>query len=532
MQNEQLISTDQARVVVLESAISGKSTKDVLLETEFVSQAALEKYQTGPLSIALDVEEFVPDTSAINLLTEATARALNVLPVTYDKLNNLLILAVEDPGNIVTRDRVSRALGAHVGAQADTHLGSQVGTEFRRANLTDIHRALDKCYGMCHSLQGILSELEHHALSHLNDTLEHTPVVRLIDALLQDAITRRASDMHFSPEAQYVQVRYRVDGVLQVACCLHIKYWSALLVRIKVLSGLDIAETRLPQDGHIARRIHGQLIHFRVASFPLSMSENLVLRVLDRQRGLLPLASLCSDKKTEHALRTMMQQPDGLVMVCGPTGSGKTTTLYSLLATLDAKSLNIMTLEDPVEYPMAHIQQTRVQSQSVFDFSEGVRGVLRQDPDVILVGEIRDKDSCSMTCRAAMTGHLVLSSTHADNCVGAIARLVDLGAQTSVVANVLRGIVSQRLIRRLCQHCVGTESRCGACAGTGYSGRIALFEILIVSQTIRALLLEGASLAQLQSQANEEGMVPLVEMAMRCVNQNQTDQAEIQRVFG
>lgn len=524
LQDDQVVSVDQVRVVVMETALSGKSVRDVLLETEFASLATLESYQSGPLSITLDADEFVPDSNAIDVLSEAIAREHRALPVTYDLSSNILVLAVEDPDNIVVRDRITRALGPHI------------GLEFRRAHLADIHRALDKCYGVCHSLQGILSELEQHAsrrsVALNNDTLEHAPVVRLLDALLQDAITRRASDVHFSPTTHYVQVRYRVDGVLQVACCLHIKYWSALLVRVKVLSGLDIAETRLPQDGHISRRIHGQLIHFRVASFPLSISENLVLRVLDRQRGLLPLASLCPDQYTRQAMLALMQQPDGLIMVCGPTGSGKTTTLYSLLATLDAQMLNIMTLEDPVEYPMAHIQQSRVQSQSPFDFAQGVRGVLRQDPDVILVGEIRDKSSCSMTCRAAMTGHLVLSSTHADNCIGAISRLVDLGASRSDVANVLRGVVSQRLIRRLCKQCRDKHAGCAACAGTGYSGRIALFEMLPISSELQVLLHEGATVAQLHHQAMSDGMVPLLEKAKQHLRTNQTDHAEIQRVFG
>lgn len=521
LQRDNLLSEDQARVVRKEAALKQVPIRSALLSTEFVSMGMLARYLSGNATLALDTDAFVPDANALALLPQRIARHFTVLPISLDRRKNHLIIAMGDPTNVLVRDRVRREIDLNV------------SIEYRRANIKQIKQALDKCFGVYNSLQAVLRELDEQ-INSISEQLqnEHSPIIRLVDAILQDAITRRASDIHLTPESTYVQVRYRIDGVLQVICCLHISYWSALIVRIKVLSDIDIAETRLAQDGHISHSIHGQKIDFRVASFPLHAGENLVLRVLDRQRGLLTLNALCSDRKIEKTLTKMVREPSGLLLVCGPTGSGKTTTLYALLRTLDASALNIMTLEDPIEYPIVNIQQTRVHSSAAFGFAEGVRGVLRQDPDVILVGEVRDPDSCAMSCRASMTGHLVLTSTHADDSMGAIARMLELRTERSMMASVLTGIVAQRLIRKLCRHCLQKNSDCGVCGGTGYVGRIAIFECLMVTEALSTLLTSGASFSALHQQAVEDGMVPLRQVAKDYLNRGLTTANELRRVFG
>lgn len=518
---ERQLSEDQARVVQLESVRNAKPVRSILVDADMISASALDRYQAGVAGLTLSVEDYVPDAAAIALLPEHTARKYNVLPVTFNATDNELVLAMDDATNLVVQDRVRREVPSHI------------DLVYRRSEATDIKRTLDKCYGACHSLKGILLEIEQQTSSALTQgDSDHMPVVRLIDAILQDAVTRRASDIHLSPDALCVSIRYRIDGVLCDACCLHVCYWPAMLVRIKVLSCIDIAETRLPQDGHVARTIHGQRIDFRVASFPVRDGENLVLRVLDRRRGIRTLSALCDNDNTQQTLTEMVNRPNGLVLVCGPTGSGKTTTLYALLQSLDASLLNIMTLEDPIEYPMPGIRQTRVQGNAAFGYADGVRGVLRQDPDVILIGEIRDKDSCLMACRAAMTGHLVLTSTHADDCISAISRLLELGAQRAIVASVLCGVIAQRLIRKVCNHCSASGSSCVVCGGTGFSGRIPLFECLHASDAFSALLQAGAADEKLLAQARDDGMISLVEEACAQLNLGRTTNSEIGRVLG
>lgn len=518
---DQHISDDQAKVVRIESVRTGKPVSRILCDSEFFPAELLDEYHLGATSLALSAETFVPDLHALQLLTEDTARRYNVLPVAFNTEKNILELAMDDTSNIVVCDRLRR------------EIPDPVKLIFRRSAATEIKRTLDKCYGACHSLAGILDELEQAAIAKpSSNEINLTPVVRLVDAILQDAVISRASDIHLSPQSLFVSVRYRIDGVLNTACCIHICYWSAMLVRIKVLSEIDIAETRLPQDGHVVRTIHGQRIDFRVASFPVRGGENLVLRVLDRRRGVISLATVCFDHAVRNKLALMVKQPGGLLLVCGPTGSGKTTTLYAWLQSLDAAVLNIMTLEDPIEYPIAGIRQTRVQGNSAISYADGVKAVLRQDPDVIMIGEVRDKSSCVMACRAAMTGHLVLTSTHANDCIGAIQRLIELGATRAVLANVLIGVVSQRLIRKTCPHCHGQSESCGSCNRIGYIGRIPLFECLNVSAEFSKLLYDDAAREVLLAQANKDGTSFLADEAAKQVSVGNTTEKEVERVLG
>jgi type II secretory ATPase GspE/PulE/Tfp pilus assembly ATPase PilB-like protein len=376
-------------------------------------------------------------------------------------------------------------------------------------------------------------------------------VVRLIDALLADAVHRGASDMHFEPEAHFVRIRYRIDGVLRQIRSLHKTYWPAMVVRLKVISGMNIAETRAPQDGRISLSIAGRPLDFRVATQPTLHGENLVLRVLDKQKGLLKLEELGLPDDSLGVLKRMMARPEGIILVTGPTGSGKTTTLYSLLSHLNHETVNIMTLEDPVEYPLPLLRQTSVSEK--IDFAGGIRAMLRQDPDLILIGEIRDRDTAEMALRAAMTGHQVYSTLHTHSAIGAIPRLLDMGILPDILAGNIIDIVAQRLLRRLCPHCKQPDTAsaaerallgrndaaalpiwrargCARCDEHGYRGRLAVLEILKPDEALDELIARRATPRELRLQAESSGFRPLAGDAIRRVLEGATSLEEAQRV--
>ncbi len=278
-------------------------------------------------------------------------------------------------------------------------------------------------------------------------------MVRLVNALLVDAVKRGASDIHFEPEYAFLRIRYRIDGVLETVRSLHKTYLPGITVRVKVVSGMNIAETRAPQDGRLSLTLNGRPIDFRVSTQPTIYGENIVLRVLDREKSIISLDRMNLTKDTLAKLNLMLARPEGILIVTGPTGSGKTTTLYSLLSQVNDETVNIMTLEDPVEYPLTLMRQTSVNEVARMDFADGIRSIMRQDPDIILVGEVRDKETAEMAFRAAMTGHQVFTTLHTNSALGAFPRLLDIGIQPDIMAGNIIGVIAQRLVRVLCPHC-------------------------------------------------------------------------------
>jgi general secretion pathway protein E/type IV pilus assembly protein PilB len=369
-----------------------------------------------------------------------------------------------------------------------------------------------------------------------------------------DAVKRGASDIHFEPEYAFLRIRYRIDGVLQQIRSLHKTYWPGIAVRLKVISGMDIAETRSPQDGRLNINLGGRPIDFRVASHPTIHGENIVLRVLDREKSIIPMDRMGLRSETLEELKLMMSRPEGIVIVTGPTGSGKTTTLYSLLSHLNTESVNIMTLEDPVEYPVTMMRQTSVAEVNKVDFANGIRSIMRQDPDIILVGEIRDEDTATMAFRAAMTGHQVFSTLHTNSALGTFPRLLDIGVSPDIMAGNIIGVVAQRLVRVLCPHCkeayspdaderrlLGLQAKaevqiyrqvgCKRCNYTGYRGRMAIIELLRIDNEIDALVARRSPLDEIRAVAMAKGFVTLAEDGVRRILEGYTSFSEVTRVI-
>ncbi len=541
-----ILTEDQLRIALLEQMKSKLPVGKLLVNLGFVSEATLRDALSEKLGLqSVDLSQIIIDSSAMKLVPRDFALRHHIFPIALDREHGSLIVALSDTNNLVALD------------QLRARLRGELELETRLAGDTEISRAIEQYYGHELSIDGILHEIEtgeidYQSLSGAGEQYSQ-PVVRLIAALLSDAVGKNASDIHFEPEQNFLRIRYRIDGVLRQIRSLHKTYWPAMAVRIKVLAKMNIAETRAPQDGRISLSLTGRQVDFRVASQATSHGENVVLRILDRQKGIVPLDGLGLESSQLDLLKRMISRPEGIILVTGPTGSGKTTTLYSILNHINSDTVNIMTMEDPVEYPMTLIRQTSVNEAAKMDFANGIRSLMRQDPDVILVGEIRDEETAEMAFRAAMTGHQVYSTLHTNSAVGAFPRLIDTGVTPEVMAGNMIGIIAQRLIRRLCKHCrqpytaTSAECRllgvkadrpptiyrsvgCDHCDYQGYRGRLAIMEILKLDVDMDELIARRATARELQLAAIAKGFRTLADDGSRRVLEGTTTLDELMRV--
>lgn len=540
------ITQDQLRIALQELKTSNKPLGAVLIDLGFVHDALLRdalSESTGQKSV--DLSHAVLDAHSIRVVPQEIARRYTVLPLSYDKAQRHLTLAMADTFNIVALDQILALNGG------DLRITPVLGSE------AQIVRVIEQFYGFELSIDGILREIETGELDFEslkgNDDLYSHPMVRLVNALLADAVQREASDIHFEPEEAFLRIRYRIDGVLRQVRSLHRSYWPAMVVRLKVMSNMNIAESRAPQDGRISMSLVGRQIDFRVAAQPTTWGENIVLRILDRRKGIVAMDKLGLSDDNLTLLRLMLARPEGIILVTGPTGSGKTTTLYSILNQINTEGVNIMTMEDPVEYPMSMIRQSSVNESVKMGFGEGIRSMMRQDPDIILVGEIRDNITAEMAFRAAMTGHQVFSTLHTNSAIGSMPRLLDIGILPDVIAGNLIGVVAQRLIRKLCPHCkvrgeageherrlldiktpepvfIYTAGGCDKCDHQGYKGRNSVVEILKINSDMDDLISRRATIREMLNKAKEGGFRPLAEDACRRVLDGTTSLEEISRV--
>lgn len=547
MVQQGLITQDQLRIATIEQAQNDLPLGRQLVRLGFVSEAMVRDivaHTIGQESIDLSV--VVADSEALQMVPQEFCRRYHLLPVAFEDISQTLVVAMADLFNVIALDQLRALLGGKV--QLKPVLAAEAQLE----------EYIDQFYGYELSVDGILREIETGEIDYQSLTAggeEYTqPVVRLVGALLMDAVKRGASDIHFEPEYAFLRIRYRIDGVLQQIRSLHKSYWSGLAVRLKVVSGLDIAETRAPQDGRLNMNLCGRPIDFRVSTHPTIHGENIVLRVLDREKSIIPLERMSLRPETLDDMRLMLTRPEGILIVTGPTGSGKTTTLYSLLSSRNTEAVNIMTLEDPVEYPVTMMRQTSVAEVNKVDFANGIRSIMRQDPDIILVGEIRDNDTATMAFRAAMTGHQVFSTLHTNSALGAFPRLSDIGILPDIMAGNIIGVVAQRLVRVLCPHCkephkpdemerkilrlkssekpqIYKPKGCKKCNQNGYRGRMAIVELLRIDSDFDSLVSRRAHLDELQNLARDKGFITLAEDGVRRVLEGHTSLSEVMRVI-
>ncbi|WP_424191983.1 GspE/PulE family protein [Ampullimonas aquatilis] len=543
-----VISEDQLRITLLEQKRSGEQLGKLFIKLGFATEATIREALSETLNQqSADLSHLVVSANALGLIPKDIAKRYRVFPLVYDRLQKSLTLGMSDTNNIVALDQISALIG------------NEIIITPMLASESDIMRAIDQYYGFDLSIDGILHEIEtgevdYQSLQTISNEYSQ-PLVRLIDSLLADAVQQGASDIHFEPEQFFLRIRYRIDGVLRQIRSLHKTYWPAMAVRLKVMSGMNIAENRAPQDGRTSISFSGRQIDFRVAAQPTTHGENIVLRILDRQKGIVPLEGLGLTENNLTLLKIMLARPEGIILVTGPTGSGKSTTLYSILNHVNTDAVNIMTLEDPVEYPMTMIRQTSVNESAKMGFANGIRSMMRQDPDIILVGEIRDAETAEMAFRAAMTGHQVYSTLHTNSAIGAISRLLDIGVLPDIMAGNIIGMVAQRLIRKLCPHCktpyqpdaiecrllglavappdltIYRATGCEHCDHYGYKGRMAIMELLKTNFDLDDLIGRRASTRELRSLAMESGFSPLIEDGIRRVLDGSTSLDEISRVL-
>ncbi len=542
-----LITQDQLRIGMMEQEASGFQLGRQLVRLGFVTEAVIRDLLAHTIGQeSIDLGSVIADDEAIKLVPEEFARRHRILPIAYEVDTGLLTVAITDLFNVVAIDQLRALLGGQV--EVNTVLAGE-------AQLEDY---IDHFYGFELSVDGILSEIETGEIDYQSlqaGSGEYTqPVVRLVGSLLLDAVKRRASDIHFEPEHAFLRIRYRIDGVLEQIRSLHKTYWPGVAVRLKIISGMNIAETRAPQDGRLSLSLQGRPIDFRVATQPTIHGENIVLRVLDRERSIIPFERLGVPQSTLSTLKSMLTRPEGILVITGPTGSGKTTTLYSLLSYINDEAINIMTLEDPVEYPVNLMRQTSVHEAIKMDFANGIRSIMRQDPDVILVGEIRDRDTAEMAFRAAMTGHQVFTTLHTNSALGTFPRLMDIGISPEIMAGNIIGVIAQRLVRLLCPHCktaytpdeeerktlrmaagdtteIFRATGCKQCNFKGYKNRIALMELLRIDSDIDHLIASRASARDLKNAAREKDFNTLAVDGIRRVLDGTTTLAEVSRVI-
>jgi len=513
---------------------ANKDLKEVLLEQHLISQETL--------ATVLKQTQILP--AALALIPEDVARQHTVLPISVE--GDTLTVAMDDPDNLHLIDTLATLTKKRIKPVVALHGGIQEAIDTQYKLTTHIEKEIKQMLNTAQARLAVEPQLTLDAIS-------HAPVVRAVDMLLTQAIKERASDIHIVPEEDNVVVRFRIDGILHDAVSLPHEVHPALLTRIKVMASMNIAERRRSQDGQFSATISDRDVDFRVATIGTNHGEMVVMRVLDKSLSLIQLSELGMSPSILETYQKAIDSPYGMIMISGPTGSGKTTTLYASVSQLNAKELNIMTIEDPVEYEFEGVRQIQVNRAAEITFASGLRAIMRLDPDVILVGEIRDAETANTAIQAALTGHLVLTSIHANDAAGAIVRLLDFGVEHFLVTSAVIAALSQRLMRKVCPYCremrpasvveamayqqeVGEEKSeyaygagCSFCSNTGFLGRVGVFEQITMSDKIRRLVNQEAGAMEVNEQAMEEGLITMRRDGMLKVKEGLTTPREVIR---
>lgn len=495
----------------------------------------------------VDLSNFQVSAEVIPLVPRAIATKYKLIPMF--KLKNVLNIAMQNPTDLTAMD----VLRQKTGCEIDICLGAP----------DDIERALHQHYGVSGELSHLLDSIKEdgsdkspllQGRSLSADSMETKPVISIVDMLLQQAVEEDASDIHIEPDEKVFRIRYRVDGVLHEAASPPKKLQNEIISRIKIMSNLDIAETRLPQDGRLKVTLQDKQMQMRVSTIPTLHGENVVIRLIKDSQEVLDLKSLGMDEQMREMFELMVQQPYGMILETGPTGSGKTTTLYAGLSTINSVDRNIITVEDPIEYRLPFLRQIPVNVKAGLTFATALRSILRQDPDVIMVGEIRDCETAEIAIQAALTGHLVMSTLHTNSAASAFTRLMDMKIEPFLVASSLIGVMAQRLVRCICQKCKETYEPnpkmwealkipvgrmkmyrgkgCRHCHKTGFKGRIGIFEMIPVNEEIHKAIIEGKSAGDIEKMARLQGVKGMREDALNKIEQGLTSAEEVIKAIG
>ncbi len=535
---------ERVDAAVNEARVSGKAPETVLVEQNVVddeqlSRAIAERYGLDHVDLAV----YKVDMGAANLLSVSAARRYWAVPIGYLDKETLLI-AMADPANVVAVDDIQMITGlnCHVAVAAAEDIENLL------KQLNTLETAVSEAV-----LDERDTEEDETEVTELRQSADDAPVIKLVYSILAQAVNEGASDIHFEVEEEEMRVRFRIDGVLAEAAKVPRRMISGVVSRIKIMSELDIAEKRLPQDGRVGISVDGREVDLRIVTLPTQRGEGATIRILDKSQALRTLDELGLDGTGRESFTASFRKPHGAVLVTGPTGSGKSTTLYAALSELNSVEKNVITVEDPVEYRLEGINQIGVNRKAGLTFAAGLRSILRADPDIIMVGEIRDAETARIAIEAALTGHMVLSTLHTNSAPGAIARLSKMGIESFLISSAIESVVAQRLARKLCQHCkkrtvlskqalndagfrVGADVEayepvgCTRCNRTGYRGRIGLFSVMTMSERIKELTVDHAAEAEIAAAAHEEGMLDLREAGILKVRGGQTSIAEVARV--
>lgn len=527
--------------------LTGEKIEDILVHEGFVSEMDI----IGVLQLQIgmpyiDIDQYDVEQDACLAISEALAKKYTLIPI--KKENGVLTVAMADPLNVFAID--------------DVRIFSGMGVQPVISTTVSINRAIKRYYGTQSAKKAVEefitaqgSSIKIAAKNQEEDieSLKNAPTVKLANTIIEQAVRGKSSDIHIEPFENYIKIRYRVDGHLKDIMHTDTEIASALITRIKIIGGMNIAEKRLPQDGRISIEVDNQEYDLRVSIIPVVFGEKIVIRVEDKNAFLLPKEKMGFTLDDEYRFSQMLQKPYGIILVTGPTGSGKTTTLYSAINELHQEDVNIVTVEDPVECIIEGINQIQVNPKIGLTFAQGLRSILRQDPDIIMIGEIRDTETAEIAVRSAITGHLVLSTLHTNDAPSTVVRLIDMGIEPFLVASSLIGVISQRLIRKICTNCkvqyqatmreleqMGLDpieevhlSRgvgCPVCGGTGYKGRIAVFEMMPITKVHREMINSGKTEDELRQYSLSRGMKTLSYSAIRLVLDGVTTVSEYRHI--
>ncbi len=548
-----LITEDQSQKAAIETTKSKSPFKDSVLRLGFAREDDVLMAEADVLGLTfLDLEQYLIDEDIVKLVPEKVARARLVMPVF--KIGNSLTVATSEPTNILSLDEVRAAALCEI----DVVLCAK----------STIKKAIDQYYGVGVSLSDAARSYDagsdaakkgrkdpseaNPSVEDLGRAAEEAPVIKIVNLLIMKALDEKASDIHVEPEEDMLRIRNRVDGMLHETSQLPKKMQLAVASRIKIMAKLDISETRKPQDGKIRLKIENRDLDIRVSTFPTTHGENIVMRLLEQSKLVLGLSELGLEGPMLKGFEVLIRKAYGMILVTGPTGAGKTTTLYSALTTINSMEKNIITIEDPVEYQIALVRQTQVNVKAGLTFATGLRSILRQDPDVILVGEIRDSETADIAIQAALTGHLVFSTIHTNDAAGAVARLLDMQIEPFLISSAVVGVLAQRLVRSICPACkesyklepdtlkkmglpadVTTYYRgkgCSRCKSTGYDRRMGIYELLLVDEPIRRLIVARTSASEIKAAAQKCGMLTMRQDGLAKAQKGLTTLEEVMKV--